>query len=158
MRKVAIVAQNLESNATLTRNNRIRKCVKKVACIVLLAVSLLSPLWASCSGDCKSCHFNLDYKKDMRHKPMLACKSCHTDKAGNNAGAGVGCGQDCFVCHSVEKIRLPELRANHKVIDECINCHKGLSQPITPNVKQSGGQNIFEQSLKHYSEILAPKP
>lgn len=111
---------------------------------------------ASCSGDCRSCHFNLDYKKDARHKPMLECKSCHNTQSTNT---GTGCGQDCFVCHSVEKIRLPELKANHKVIDDCINCHKGLSQSLlTPNVGQKGGQNIFEQSLKDYSNGLKIAP
>lgn len=123
--------------------------MKKTLCFVLLSFVCAC---ASCSGDCKSCHFGLDYKKDVRHKPMLECKSCHTTQATN---AGVGCGQDCFVCHSVEKIRLPELKANHKVIDKCINCHKGLSKS-TPNIGKDGIQNIFQQNFKNYSEILAP--
>ena len=129
--------------------------MRKVAIVLLFGVLPLSYLWASCSGDCKSCHFALDYKKDARHKPMLECKSCHNTQSNNT---GTGCGQDCFVCHSVEKIRLPELKANHKVIDECINCHKGLSQSLAPNVGGQGIQNIFQQNLKNYSEILAPTP
>lgn len=79
----------------------------------------------ACSGDCASCHANLDYTKDKRHMPMLECKTCHTDEKMAEIDMG-GCGQDCFACHNAQKLLKPELSSAHQVIKECMECHQNL--------------------------------
>ncbi len=117
---------------------------------VLWAVSIIIlDIWG-CTGDCKSCHQNLDYKNDIRHRPMLECKTCHTDEKMAQIDMG-GCGEDCFSCHDVKKIQSPALAKEHSVIDACIQCHTQLStSPINT------GENVFQKSLKSFSNGLAP--
>lgn len=79
----------------------------------------------ACSGDCMSCHSNLDYVKDEYHMPMQECKICHTDEKMEKIDMG-GCGQDCFACHNVQKLFTLELSSAHQVIKECIECHEKL--------------------------------
>lgn len=79
----------------------------------------------ACSGDCASCHTNLDYKRDKRHMPMQECKTCHTDEKMAKIDMG-GCGQDCFACHNAQKLMSPVLSDAHQVIKECRECHQNL--------------------------------
>jgi len=75
----------------------------------------LTPLF-SCTGDCFSCHPQLLENIDANHKPMLLCKKCHQKSTGVSQ-----CGADCFECHSEESISRDIVE--HKVIDNCRNCH-----------------------------------
>ena len=132
--------------------------LKMLACggmkkFVLVMLCAMQYLWASCSGDCASCHAKLDFKNDKRHKSMTECKTCHTEQKMANIDMG-GCGQDCFACHDVEKIRLPELRSAHKVIDDCMNCHIGLSNSVfKPNF--DGAKSIFDRrNFENFSNGL----
>ncbi|MCX2716172.1 hypothetical protein OQH61_00255 [Helicobacter sp. MIT 21-1697] len=118
----------------------------------LLVVSIIIlDVWA-CTGDCKSCHQNLDYKNDIRHRPMLECKTCHTDEKMAQIDMG-SCGEDCFSCHDAKKIQSPSLAKEHRAINACIQCHTQLStSPL------NAGENVFQKSLKSFSNALAPTP
>lgn len=132
------------------RGIKVRVIVRNV-CLVLCC---MGAMWATCSGDCAMCHFRLDYTKDKRHIPMLACKSCHTEEKMTQIDMGGGCGKDCFACHDVQKVRTPKLANDHRIIDTCMDCHKSLSQSLfTPNAPT---QNIFEQSIQDFSHSLSP--
>lgn len=102
----------------------------------------------ACTGDCKSCHATLDYKNDIRHIPMLECKTCHTEAKMAQIDMG-GCGEDCFACHDISKIQAPSLAQAHQVINSCIQCHTSLS-----NSPISTGENVFQKSLKSFSNGL----
>lgn len=93
----------------------------------------------SCTGDCASCHYKLDYKNDKRHSPMLECKTCHTPEKMQSINMGDTCGEDCFACHNVEKLQNKSLEKEHSVImNSCMQCHKNLS-------KETLNKNIFLQ-------------
>lgn len=115
--------------------------ILKVFWGVLIGTGLLY----ACVGDCKVCHQNLDYANDIRHSPMLECKSCHTDEKMMQIDMG-SCGQDCFTCHDVRKIQAPELAQAHFAINSCIQCHTQMS--LSPF---DTGSNVFEKGLKTYS-------
>lgn len=121
---------------------------------VWVLACLVGVVWATCSGDCASCHFRLDYAKDTRHAPMRECKTCHTEEKMAQVDMGEGCGRDCFACHDVQRVRAPALMDSHKVIDTCIHCHQSLSRSLFDPT--SGTQNIFEQSIKDFSPALTP--
>ncbi|PAF46991.1 hypothetical protein BKH46_05705 [Helicobacter sp. 12S02634-8] len=93
---------------------------------IILWLGAVFSLAFACSGDCASCHYRLDYQHDTRHAPMLECKTCHTDKKMSQIDMGDTCGQDCFACHSVQKLNSPKLASAHQVIKQCIACHQSL--------------------------------
>ncbi|PAF54038.1 hypothetical protein BKH42_03390 [Helicobacter sp. 13S00482-2] len=97
----------------------------------------------ACSGDCASCHYNLNYN-DKRHSPMLTCKNCHTDEKMAQLNMGDTCGQDCFACHDATKLNNPKLTSSHQMIKECISCH----QDIQKNSKILD-KSIFLQELEN---------
>lgn len=82
----------------------------------------------ACSGDCASCHYNIDYKNDSRHSPMLECKSCHSDEKMAQINMGDTCGQDCFACHDSKKLSDPTLASSHSMIKNCISCHQNIQK------------------------------
>lgn len=115
--------------------------------IIYLLITLCAGLIA-CTGDCRSCHQNLDYKNDARHAPMLECKSCHTDEKMASIDMG-GCGEDCFACHDIQKIQSPALAKEHNVINSCMGCHAGLK-----NSPLNTGVNVFQKGFKNFSDAL----
>ena len=84
----------------------------------------------ACTGDCASCHQNLDYQKDKRHSAMLECKACHTQEKMKDIKMGNTCGSDCFECHDVKRLQKGALKSSHAVIADCISCHKDLSKQV----------------------------
>lgn len=94
-----------------------RKICVILACFVSVALA--------CTGDCRACHQNLDYQNDIRHNPMLGCKTCHTDAKMSQIDMG-GCGEDCFACHNSQKVLSPALSREHIAINRCITCHKQM--------------------------------
>lgn len=101
-----------------------------------------------CTGDCKSCHQNLNYTSDIRHISMLSCKECHTDEKMAKIDMG-GCGADCFACHDASKLKNPALSSSHKVIDSCMSCHNSLKvSPI------SSGESAFSHGIKVFNDEL----
>ncbi len=40
---------------------------------------------------------------------------------------GAACGQDCWECHSVQKVMKIKIK-EHKVLNDCIACHKKLAK------------------------------
>ena len=115
---------------------------------IFAMIALLAAVAWACTGDCKSCHSKLDYQNDIRHRPMLECKSCHTEEKMASIDMG-GCGGDCFACHDIHKIQAPSLAREHYVINACIQCHTSLStSPIHT------GENVFQKSLKSFSNGL----
>lgn len=106
----------------------------------------------ACTGDCKACHQNLDYAHDIRHSPMLVCKTCHTDEKMAQIDMG-SCGPDCFACHDIKKVQSQGLAKDHVVLNACIQCHTQLSSsPI------STGEGVFQKGLKNFSEMLFLQP
>ncbi|MBN2965237.1 hypothetical protein JWV37_10625 [Sulfurospirillum sp. T05] len=90
---------------------------------LLFLFSFLGFLLA-CTSDCTSCHPSLDIYTDIRHQPLATCAGCHPPESFKDTTMATGCGTDCFVCHSVEKVvaATPE----HAVINDCIECHEGI--------------------------------
>ncbi|WP_104696849.1 MULTISPECIES: hypothetical protein [unclassified Helicobacter] len=121
--------------------------MKYILSFIILFVSLYA-----CTGDCASCHYNLDYKKDERHSPMLDCKTCHTKEKMSSINMGDTCGEDCFACHNAEKLQSKELKKAHGVIiDSCMQCHKNLVKETLDKSFMKQGiihQNFFNQSLE----------
>ena len=82
----------------------------------------------SCGGSCLKCHMNLNLKKPKAHQYITSCIECHQKGCGEEKEDAIidgnvdSCGQDCFECHTT----LPK-DSNHKVISECIQCHKNLT-------------------------------
>jgi hypothetical protein len=74
-----------------------------------------------CSSDCYKCHTNIP--ADKTHEVLKSCTSCHPDH--DEEAFNSKCGADCFDCHSVAKVM--ESSPAHKVIGQCIDCHKKLS-------------------------------
>lgn len=122
---------------------------------VWLLLCFVGAIWATCSGDCATCHFTLDYAKDKRHMPMRECKTCHTEEKMMQIDMGGGCGKDCFACHDIQKVRTPALMNAHKVIDNCMDCHTKLSQSLFNPTSPT--QNIFQQSIRDFSHSLTPQ-
>lgn len=116
---------------------------------ILCGVSIAIGVGYACTGDCKACHQNLDYTNDMRHSPMIECKSCHTHEKMSQID--MGCGQDCFACHDARKTQAPELARAHFAIKSCIQCHTQISQSPFDT-----GSNVFEKGLKSYSFGIMP--
>lgn len=115
--------------------------------ILFVCIGTLSVMFA-CTGDCKMCHQNLDYKNDIRHSPMLLCKSCHTDEKMAKIDMG-GCGPDCFACHDIKNIQVGAYAREHMAINACMQCHTQLSlSPINT------GENVFEKGIKSFSNGL----
>lgn len=110
----------------------------------ILFIHLFFSMFWACEGDCASCHSNLDYKNDKRHKSMQECKTCHTSEKMAQIDMG-GCGQDCFACHNTQKLLNPKLSKHHQVIQECINCHTNLS-PFD-------SKNLFKPKPLHNSPL-----
>lgn len=105
----------------------------------LIFMVLFISMLFSCTGDCASCHTNLDYKNDERHKAMIECKNCHTEEKMGAIDMGSSCGRDCFACHSPSKLQNPALSKEHGMIPQCIQCHQELGKtPFDP-------KNLFDQ-------------
>ena len=115
---------------------------------ILFFLSFVCGELFACTGDCKSCHATLDYKNDIRHAPMLECKTCHTEAKMAQIDMG-GCGEDCFACHDINKIKSPSLAKDHYIINSCIQCHTSLS-----NSPLSTGENVFQKGIKNFSNGL----
>lgn len=87
---------------------------------ILLVTSPIDAL-AGCSGDCFSCHPNIN--NDITHKSLGSCYKCHkplTDNFKLQGGASDGCGERCFDCHN----EWPD-NAHHADLNQCSNCHTG---------------------------------
>ncbi|OQX60513.1 MAG: hypothetical protein B5M52_00055 [Helicobacteraceae bacterium 4484_230] len=106
---------------------------------VLFAVRLFA-----CTGDCLTCHPKLidTIESDERHKPMLTCITCH--KADTDSMSE--CGDDCFACHSIEKIEEPNIK-EHMVIRGCRDCHMELKKEMFETPPE--GQSV-EKPLKEF--------
>lgn len=100
----------------------------------------------ACSGDCASCHYQIDYKNDSRHSPMLECKTCHTDEKMAQINMGDTCGQDCFACHDSKKLNNPALASSHSMIKNCISCHQNIqknSEMLDKSIFLKSFENLF---------------
>ncbi|MDE6886987.1 MAG: hypothetical protein K2P17_08145 [Helicobacteraceae bacterium] len=95
--------------------------MKKIFFILTLFYSII----LACSGDCTSCHSNVNYK-DNDHKIMLNCKTCHTDEKLARVQMQSSCGQDCFACHNIENINKIKNK-EHLALNSCINCHNYIT-------------------------------
>ena len=103
---------------------------KKILYLVMLLI-LNASLVLACGGNCLDCHPNLNLDVS-EHKVIKGCINCQ--KKGCNAEEqeyvkkgeenNVGCGADCFQCHSFKKIIALK---NHQVINRCIDCHKNIA-------------------------------
>lgn len=118
---------------------------------IIFFISLFLSALLSCSGDCASCHFKLDYQNDPRHSQMLECKTCHTEEKMNSIEMG-GCGQDCFACHSPQKLQNPSLSKEHGMIPQCIECHTSLQKKMFDPKNLFEGKSIFEQAPKLFPQ------
>jgi len=94
---------------------------------LFLAVGLLFPIQValSCNSDCYRCHTNIP--ADKVHNVLKECTSCHPNHSERALESK--CGADCFDCHSVAKVM--NSSPAHKVIGQCIDCHKKLSSDPT---------------------------
>ncbi|WP_257874478.1 hypothetical protein [Helicobacter sp. 11S03491-1] len=110
---------------------------------IIVWIMIFMEICFACSGDCASCHYKLNYQHDIRHSPMLECKSCHTDEKMAKIDMGKVCGQDCFACHDVNKLNDPNLASSHKIINNCISCHQTLHKN-----SQTTNKSIFLRTLK----------
>ncbi len=115
--------------------------MKKIILFLLFNLSLFA-----CTGDCLTCHPALvpTINEDLRHKPMLTCIKCHSA----NPNSMAECGNDCFACHSMEKINKPNVR-EHDVIQGCRDCHVGQVEEML-SLPQSNGFNSGTQPLKEF--------
>lgn len=118
---------------------------------VIVALAFWSLLFA-CSGDCVSCHAGLDYVRDKRHAPMRECKSCHTDEKMAKIDMG-GCGQDCFACHNAQKLMSSDLFDEHRVLQECIECHDDKLYLFDARKLFSPPQQIKEGIFKNLPQL-----
>jgi len=111
----------------------------------LLLILLMVFSTFACTGDCLTCHPKLvpTINEDLRHKPMLTCINCHSADPNSMAE----CGNDCFGCHSMEKINKPNVR-EHDVIQGCRDCHVGLTEEIM-SVPPTTGQS-YQKPLKEF--------
>ncbi|RAX52478.1 hypothetical protein CCY99_07480 [Helicobacter sp. 16-1353] len=102
----------------------------------------------ACSGDCTTCHFNVDYN-DKNHSVMLNCKVCHTDEKLAKLQMQSSCGQDCFACHSVEKINMVK-NEEHIALTNCISCHislkSTLQDKLNNNINPLFNNKIFNKN------------
>lgn len=99
----------------------------------------------ACSGDCASCHYNLNYN-DMKHNIMLNCKTCHTDEKLSKLNMQESCGQDCFACHNIDKINNIKNK-EHVALNNCIECHTSLKNSLKEMLNNSSlfNNNIFNK-------------
>ncbi|TCK06508.1 hypothetical protein CLV27_0309 [Phorcysia thermohydrogeniphila] len=90
----------------------------------------------SCSSDCYKCHSSIP--ADKNHEVLKSCTSCHPDH--DEKALSSKCGADCFDCHSVARVMSSS--PAHKVIGQCIDCHKKLSPKESPAVEELYNQLI----------------
>lgn len=100
----------------------------------------------ACSGDCESCHFNIDYK-DEKHKIMLDCKVCHTESRLNSQMKMASCGQDCFECHDIRTINKVSIK-EHIALNTCISCHTKIDNKLSPNINPLFNNKLLNKSLR----------
>lgn len=113
--------------------------------LLLLAPFALFSALIACTGDCASCHFNIDFK-DSRHSVMLNCKVCHTDEKLKDTPMGNFCGQDCFECHDIRKINAMPIQ-EHLALNTCISCHKKIDKKLNPNINPLFNNKAFNRNL-----------
>lgn len=64
---------------------------------------------------------------------------------------GPTCGQDCFVCHDVNKLNDKKHAAAHRVIMEsCMSCHKDLAKETLQ--KSIFNQGVIQHNFFHPKE------
>lgn len=121
--------------------------------ILMIILSLQIALFA-CSGDCASCHFNVDYN-DNEHNIMLNCKVCHTDEKLAQLRMQNSCGQDCFNCHSIEKINMINNK-EHMALKNCISCHVSLKNTLK-NKLNNNVNPLFNNKIFNKNNIMNPQ-
>lgn len=101
---------------------------------VFLIVTMHSYLFA-CGGSCLECHPSLKpYINDKDHIILNECTNCH-----NTPSQQGQCGQDCFDCHSKDKIYAQKDVVAHQALKACNACHKEkedfmlVKRSMTPN-------------------------
>ena len=95
--------------------------------IIFLFLALFCAALLACTGDCVSCHPKLNVTTDVRHTPLATCITCHTKESLLGVDMGAACGQDCFACHSADKITQSGV-IEHQSIGSCIACHTTLKK------------------------------
>lgn len=93
--------------------------VFKKVLLLFVSVSLQNLLFA-CGGSCLECHPKLNpYINDQDHQILKECTSCH-----NTPSKSGQCGQDCFDCHSRNKIYAQKDVEAHQALKACKACHE----------------------------------
>ncbi len=115
--------------------------MKYISVLLLFCAFLLA-----CSGDCASCHQNIDFN-DKEHNIMLNCKICHTDEKLSQIQMQSGCGKDCFACHNVQKINRTKNK-EHDALNNCISCHISLKNTLRNQLDNNTflKNNIFKSN------------
>lgn len=125
---------------------------------IITMIFLLHTILFACSGDCASCHFNVDYNDNI-HNIMLNCRVCHTDEKLAKLQMQGSCGQDCFACHSIEKINLVK-NDEHSALTNCVNCHISLKnntlrEKLNNNANPLFNNKIFNKNINNDSKNLS---
>jgi hypothetical protein len=84
----------------------------------------------ACGSDCYQCH---RVPNDFYHEPISTCTECH--RGHPEESRSKACGSDCFDCHDYKKVM--ELSESHKVLKECVKCHKSLKERALPDALKS---------------------
>lgn len=107
---------------------------------IIITLIFLSSFIFACDGDCIKCHPKLlkNGKLDDNHKVLKNCINCHQVSDDDLQKMGAACGQDCWSCHSIDKVM--NVRVKDKTIDEhsslssCIDCHIKLQLNNTKSI------------------------
>ena len=108
-----------------------KRTLKKMLLVISIFSLINSGIVLACGGNCLQCHPDLDINHKP-HKIIKTCINCHKKGCGGEENKyvqksiekGIGCGANCFQCHEVNKII--SLNKNHKILEQCIDCHKKL--------------------------------
>lgn len=118
--------------------------MRKVVFGLFLGASFLF----ACGGTCIECHPKLvPIINDNEHKILNQCVTCHDKPVVH----GTACGQDCFDCHSKEKLYSDASVKEHQAIKACYECHKDNSDLLVQsksNVSSTNRQKPLVELFK----------
>lgn len=116
---------------------------QKILFIALFLITCTSATYA-CGGSCVECHSKLaPLIKDKDHDILNTCTTCHTKHSENGQ-----CGQDCFECHTKEKLYSNVTIKEHQALKACAVCHAEKTNFISPKQSISPSQNTLIQMIK----------
>ena len=110
----------------------------------LLLILFVTTFALACGGSCLTCHPKLvPYIHDKDHVILNECTTCHNTPSKNGL-----CGQDCFECHSKEKMYTQTDNVAHQALKACVACHEEKVDFMLPKQSISPKQNTLIQILK----------